>query len=70
MKLDYVHVQKPDETSALQPPEIDLSTISAGEDGTVSEDYLSQIALARYEEIFFFVREELRKIGKDGMLPE
>jgi hypothetical protein len=32
--------------------------------------YLSQIATARYEEIFYFVREELKSVGKDGMLPE
>jgi len=25
---------------------------------------------ARYEEIFYFVGQELKKIGRDGMLPE
>jgi len=36
----------------------------------LSRVYLSKIATARYEEILFFVREELKKVGKDGMLPE
>lgn len=36
----------------------------------LSRLYLSQISTARYEEIFYFIREELRKVGKDGMLPE
>lgn len=50
--------------------EIDLSKITKWEDGNVSSLYLSKIITARYEEILFFVRDELRKIGKDGMLPE
>ena len=32
--------------------------------------YLSKIATARYEEILYFIREELRRAGRDGMLPE
>jgi len=50
--------------------EIDLSSLHIGEDGMLSRLYLSKIATARYEEILFFVREELRKVGRDGMLPE
>ncbi|MCP4523420.1 MAG: cell division protein FtsA [Candidatus Gracilibacteria bacterium] len=50
--------------------EIDLSSLDAGEEGTLSLSYLSQIVTARYDEIFFMIREELKKIGKDGMLPE
>ena len=50
--------------------EIELKDIAASEEGTVSNIYLSQIVTARYEEIFFFVSQELKKVGKDGMLPE
>lgn len=65
LKLDYaeLNLEKWDE-------QIDLSKLHIGEDGMLSRLYLSQIATARYEEIFYFVREELRKVGKDGMLPE
>ncbi|MDD5770414.1 MAG: cell division protein FtsA [Candidatus Gracilibacteria bacterium] len=50
--------------------EIDLSKVAKGEEGIVSSVYLSKIITARYDEIFYFVRDELKKIGKDGMLPE
>lgn len=65
LKLDYaeLNLEKWDE-------QIDLSKLHIWEDGMLSRLYLSQIATARYEEIFYFVREELRKVGKDGMLPE
>lgn len=36
----------------------------------VSLNYLSKIVTARYDEILYFVREELKRIGRDGMLPE
>jgi len=69
LKLDYVQLSL-EETKVGQDIEIELASLSTGEEGTVSQDYLSKIALARYEEIFFFVREELRRVGKDWMLPE
>lgn len=50
--------------------EIDLAKISKNETSTVSRKYLSEIIRARYSEIFYFVNNELKKIGKDGMLPE
>lgn len=50
--------------------EINLSKISKWEDGVVSSLYLSKIITARYDEILIFVRNELKKIWKDGMLPE
>ena len=40
------------------------------EEGSISLKYLSQIVSARYEEILQYVREELKVIWKDGMLPE
>lgn len=69
LKLDYSFITLDDE--ALPPDAmIQLSSISSGEDGEVSSQYVSKIASARYEEIFYFVRDELRRVGKDGMLPE
>lgn len=50
--------------------EIDLSKISRTETGTVSKKYLSEIVRARYSEMLYFINSELKKIGKDGMLPE
>ncbi len=49
--------------------EIDLSTISKIDSHTVSRKHLSEIIQARYFEIFSLVKNELRKVGRDGMLP-
>lgn len=49
--------------------EIDLSK-EIWEELIISKLYLSDIITARYEEIFWFVKEELKKIWKDWMLPE
>lgn len=48
---------------------IDLSLISKVDLAQVSRKTLSQIIQARYHEIFLLVRDELAKIGRDGMLP-
>lgn len=50
--------------------EIDLSKYSDSEDGTVSEKYLSEIITARYDEIIYFVKSELKKAWRDWMLAE
>lgn len=50
--------------------EIDLSRTNIWEELTFSRLYLSKIVTARYEEILFFVKQELKKIWKDWMLPE
>lgn len=42
--------------------EIALHEISPGEEGSISNIYLSQIVTARYEEIFYFISQELKKI--------
>jgi len=47
-----------------------LSKLNMWEDLEIDLQYLSQIATARYEEIFQYIREELKAIWKDGMLPE
>ncbi len=50
--------------------EFNLSELNMWEEAEVSTLYLSKIVTARYEEIFYFVREELKKVWKDWMLPE
>jgi cell division protein FtsA len=69
LKLEYAELWL-DKIPDFKDSEIDLTKISRGEDSSVSQLYLSKIVQARYEEILFFVRDELRKIGRDGMLPE
>ncbi len=69
LKLEFWQLSL-DKVENFKDIEIDLSNVSKWEDGVVSELYLSKIITARYEEILFFIREELRKIGRDGMLPE
>ncbi len=49
---------------------IRLAEISHSEEGEISSLYLAQIVTARYDEILYFVSQELKKIGRDGMLPE
>lgn len=50
---------------------IDLTKISPNEDqDDVSKIFLSKIITARYEEILYFIKEELKKVWKDWMLPE
>ncbi len=48
---------------------IDLSTVSKVDTQTVSKRYMAEIMQARYYEIFSLTNEELRKIGRAGMLP-
>ena len=50
--------------------EVDLSKYSKTETESISKKYLSEIARARYSEILYFVNTELKRIGRDGMLPE
>lgn len=50
--------------------EISLSKYSSFEEQKISKKYLSQIITARYEEILFMIRNELKRVWKDGMLPE
>lgn len=49
--------------------EIDLSKISKLDSHFVSRKHLSEIIQARYFEIFELVKQELRIIGREGMLP-
>ena len=48
---------------------IDLSSVSKVDTQTVSKRYMAEIMQARYYEIFSLVQEELKRIGRAGMLP-
>lgn len=48
---------------------IDLSKFDKSEDQVVSRRYIAEIIEARLMEIFMMVKTELRKVGRDGMLP-
>lgn len=65
IKLKYVraHVTKAALAEKVRIEELD------GEDNVISRKELQNIAGARLEEIFHLVRLELRKVGKDVMLP-
>jgi cell division protein FtsA len=55
--------------SVSDKDEIDLSSLSKVEDQRVYKKHLNEIIEARYHEIFVLVKDELRKINRDGMLP-
>lgn len=57
----------PDEVNDRE--EIDLSQISKTDAHSVNKRHAAKIIEARYHEIFMMVRDELSKIGRDGMLP-
>ncbi len=48
---------------------LDLATLGDHESGNVSLKYIADIIEARLNEILLMVRDELREIGRDGMLP-
>lgn len=66
IKLDYATLNSKD---VDKKSEIDLSLVDPDEEGSVTVKYLSQIIEARVEEIFDKVDDELKKIGKSGILP-
>lgn len=49
--------------------QIDLAKFSSGEEGIVSQDKISNIIEARVSEIFGMINKELKKIGRQGLLP-
>lgn len=69
LKLEYAELDVGN-NEKFSDREIDLSILNMWEEGTLSLEYLSKIVTARYAEIFHFVHEELKKIWRDGMLPE
>ncbi|MDD5606116.1 MAG: cell division protein FtsA [Patescibacteria group bacterium] len=48
---------------------IDLSKLDRDEEQEVSRRYLAEIIEARLQELFLMIKAELRKVGRDGMLP-
>ncbi|MEI7690764.1 MAG: cell division protein FtsA [bacterium] len=48
---------------------IDLSSIDMKEEGVFSRKHVAEICEARMEEIFKIIRDELRRINKDTLLP-
>ena len=50
--------------------DIDLARLSSVDDIAISRKFMNEIIRARYEEIFHHVNMELKKVGRDGMLPE
>ncbi|HRI35850.1 MAG TPA: cell division protein FtsA [bacterium] len=50
--------------------EIDLAKFDKNESHSVSKKFLTEIVRARYLEIFHLVNAELKRAGRDGMLPE
>lgn len=69
IKLEYAELDL-ENIEWFRDSEFDLSELNMWEEWEVSREYLSKIVTARYEEIFYFIREELKKIWKDWMLPE
>lgn len=69
VKLEYAELDL-EHKEDFKDSSFDLLELWMDEQGEVSREYLSKIVTARYEEIFYFVREELKKIWRDGLLPE
>lgn len=69
IKLDYAELDL-DHKDWYVDQVLNLNTLKMWEEGEVSMLYLSKIVTARYEEILYFVREELKRVWKDWMLPE
>lgn len=49
--------------------DIDLSAVSSLEDGEVSRRHVAEVIEARAEELLHFVDEELKVVGRSGLLP-
>lgn len=69
LKTDYAELDL-DSNELYIDKEFDLNELNMWEEGTVSRLYLSKIVTARYDEILYFVRQELKRVWKDWMLPE
>lgn len=69
LKLEY-WVLNLEKKEWYKDTNIDLKLISKTEQWEVSSLYLSKIITARYDEIFYMIRQELKKVWYDWMLPE
>lgn len=70
LKLEYGDLTEREGNSKDHDVEIDLSQISSIDTVSISRNFMNDIIRARYEEIFHHVTMELKKVGRDGMLPE
>lgn len=70
LKLEYADLNFSANHAEDYDEEIDLSQFSNIDNITVSRRFLNDIIRARYEEILHHVIMELKKVGRDGMLPE
>lgn len=66
IKLEYGTLNVRD---VSKKSEIDLSNLAGDDEGVISQKYVSQIIEARVEEIFDKIELELKKIGRNGVLP-
>jgi cell division protein FtsA len=58
-----------DPTQIGDKESINLQKIDKHEEGEVSKKYIAEIIEARVSELFQMIKDELRKIDRDGMLP-
>lgn len=68
LKLEYSEILATDVKN--KDKELEFRDLWFDEDGSISIEYLSWIVTARYEEILYYVKEELKLIKKDWLLPE
>ncbi len=66
IKVKYGHAQ-PDKVR--EGEQINLSAFDPAENERISRKHIAEIIDARTSEIFHLVKEELQKVGKDGLLP-
>lgn len=64
IKYGYASPEKIDEKE-----EIDLSKLDKSESGSVNVKYIAEIIEARLNEMFMLIRDDLRSINREGMLP-
>jgi cell division protein FtsA len=66
VKIKYGHCQHKE---VSEKDKVDLSEIDIKEEGIISRRHLAEIIEARYEEMLKMVREELKTIGREALLP-
>jgi len=66
IKVKYGHAQ-PDKIR--EGEQINLSSFDPAEADRISRKHVSEIIEARTSEIFHLIKEELQRVGKDGLLP-
>ncbi len=66
IKVKYGHAQ-PDKVR--EGEQINLSAFDPAETERISRKHVCEIIEARTSEIFHLIKEELQKVGKDGLLP-